>query len=257
MTSELDEWGVQFLEVLLEGKSIKTFNVSLFMETLKKMQSADFFNVVSLRWKAIQSYFSGNVQNCIKNLNDALNLAKSTDQATWVVNDILIDLRNQHLELASESNTYSQSEAQNTLDCNTEELYYPVLDRINELLQEKYIQGLFKKKTASPYTVELGNNLNQLGALLTSTYIIALYNGSLTHIILLYHKIRDFLFYLSNRYDDWEFKRNLLKFAIFNGNEKKLKALSMPIRKYCSDFQQMKHVPLWHSLQHIQFSING
>lgn len=225
MTSELDEWGVQFLEVLLEGKSIKVFNVSLFMETLQKMQSADFFNVVSLRWKAIQAYFVGNIQNCVKNLNDALDLAKNTDQATWIVNDILIDLRNQHWELASESNTYSQSEAQNTLDCNTEELYYPVLDRINDSLQERYIQGLFKKKTASPYTVELGNNLKQIGALLTSTYIIALYNGSLTHIILFYEKIRDFLFYLSNRYDDWEFKRNLLKFTIFNGNSKEAQGI--------------------------------
>ena len=225
MSSELDDWGVQFLEVLLEGRSIKAFNVSLFLETLQKMQSADFFNVVSLRWKAIQSYFSGNVQECIKNLNDTLDLAKSTDQAIWIVNDILIDLRNQHWELASQSNTYSQSEAQNTLDCNTEELYYPVLDRINESLQGKYIQGLFKKKTASPYTVELGNNLKQLGALLTSAYIIALYNGSLTHIILFYDKIRDFLFYLSNRYDDWEFKRNLLKFAIFNGNSKEAQGI--------------------------------
>ena len=224
-TSELDDWGVQFLSILLEGKSIKTFNASLFLDTLKNIQTTDFHDIVSLRWKAIQSYFSGDVQECIDNLNSALDLAKSTNQASWIINDILIDLRNQHWELASLTNTYSESEAQNSLDSNEEELYYPVLDRINESLQEKYIQGMYKKKTSSPYTVELGGNLNQLGELLTSAYIIALYNGSLTHIVLFYDKIKDFLFYLSNRYDDWEFKRNLLQYAIFDGNEKEVKGI--------------------------------
>jgi len=224
-TSDLDDWGVQFFSILLEGKSIKTFNVSLFLDTLKNIQTTDFHDIVSLRWKAIQSYFSGDIQECINNLNSALDLAKSTNQASWIINDILIDLRNQHWELASLTNTYSESEAQNSLDSNEEELYYPVLDRINESLQEKYIQGMYKKKTASPYTVELGGNLNQLGELLTSAYIIALYNGSLTHIVLFYDKIKDFLFYLSNRYDDWEFKRNLLKYAIFDGNAKEVKGI--------------------------------
>lgn len=221
-TSDLDDWGDQFLDVLLEGKSIKEFNVSLFLKTLKEMQSEDFFNVVSLRWLAIQSYFSGNVQECINNLQNAYDLAKSTNQAIWIVKDILIDLRNQHWELATLTNTYFESEAQNTLDCNAEELYYPVLDRINETLQEKYFEGFYNKRTASPYAIELGRNLNQLGALLTSAYIIALYNGSLTHIILLYDKVKNFLFYLSDRYDDWKFKRNLLKFTIFNGNAKEV-----------------------------------
>lgn len=221
-TSDLDDWGNQFLDVLFEGKSIKEFNVNLFLKTLKKMQSEVFFNVVSLRWVAIQSYFSGNVQECINYLKKALDLARNTKQATWIINDILIDLRNQHWELATLTNSYSKSEAQNTLDCNAEELYYPVLDRINETLQEKYIEGLYKKRTASPYTIEFGSNLNHLGALLTSAYIIALYNGSLTHIILLYDKFKNFLFYLSDRYDDWKFKKNLLKFTIFSGNSKEV-----------------------------------
>lgn len=224
-TSELDEWGVRFLGVLLEGNSIKTFNSSLFLDMLKNIQTPDFHDIVSLRWKAIQSYFSGDIQECISNLNSALDLAKNTNQSSWIINDILIDLRNQHWELSSLTNTFSKSKAQNELDNNTEELYYPVLDRINESLQEKYIQGLYKKKISSPYTVELGGNLNQLGELLTSAYVIALYNGSLTHIILFYKKVKDFLFYLTSRYDDWEFKRNLLKYTIFEGNAKEVKGI--------------------------------
>ena len=224
-TSELDDWGLQFLSILFEGKSIKSFNTYMFLDTLKSMQTTEYFNVVSIRWKAIQSYFNGNIKESIENLEDALDLAKKTNQDSWVINDILIDLRNQHWLLAESTNTYSESEAQKALNENTEELYYPVLDRINESLQEKYIQGLYRKKTASPYSVELGSNLDQFGELLASAYIIALYNGSLSHIILFYDKIKDFLFYLASRYDDWEFKKNLLKFAIFKSDSKDVKAI--------------------------------
>lgn len=46
-TSELDDWGVQFLPIMFEGKTIKEFNVSMFLECLKSMQDKEIFNVVS------------------------------------------------------------------------------------------------------------------------------------------------------------------------------------------------------------------
>lgn len=134
----------------------------------------------------------------------------------------MIDLRNQHWELCEQKNTYIESEAQKELDDSQDELYYPVIDRCNESLQEKYIQGLYKHKTESPYTVSLGGNLNEFGKLLASTFIVAIYNGSLTHILMLFDKAKEFLFYLSSRYDDWSFRRDLLKYAIRGGKEKEV-----------------------------------
>lgn len=221
-TSKLDEWGVQFLPILFEGKSIKEFNTNLFLDCLKEVQQQDYFAVVNLRWKAIQSYFSGNITKCIEYLREALTAAKTTNQPSWFRKDILIDLRNQHSESCTEKNIYSESEAQKELNASEDELYYPVLDRNNETLQEKYIQGFYKRKIESPYTVSFSNDLDQYGKLLASTFIVALYNGSLTHILLLYDKVKDFLFYLSSRYDDWKFKRNLLKYAIKPGKEKEV-----------------------------------
>lgn len=46
-----------------------------------------------------------------------------------------------------------------------------------------------------------------------------MYNGSLTHILLIYEKIRNFVFYLSCKHDNWNFKLNLYKLAIFAGKE--------------------------------------
>lgn len=221
-TSELDDWGVQFLPILFEGKSIKEFNVSLFLECLKSIQEKNIFDVVSIRWQAIQSYFNGKIEDSIKHLNNALKIAKENELPSWIVKDILIDLRNQHWELCEQNNTYIESEAQKELDDSQDELYYPVIDRCNESLQEKYIQGLYKLKTESPYTVSLGGNLNEYGKLLASTFIVAIYNGSLTHILMLFDKAKEFLFYLSSKYDDWSFRRDLLKYAVRSGKEKEV-----------------------------------
>lgn len=224
-TSEFDDWGIQFLPILFEGKSIKHFNTAMYLDALKAQQDNEHYQVVQIRWQAIQAYFAGDIEKCLEHLEAALNLAKETNQPTWVIKDILVDLRNQHWTRCTERNEYSDTSAQKELTESSEELYYPILDRIHESLHEKYIEGLYKKKTDSPYSVTIGNNLDQYGEMLASSLIVSMYNGSLTHILLIYEKIRDFVFYLSCKYDDWNFRLNLYKLAIFEGNEKEVKGI--------------------------------
>lgn len=225
-TGDIDDWCVQFLPILFEGKSIKQFNAAMFLESLKVVQSDEFFQIVQLRWNAIQAHFMGDVGKCVEYLDSALKHAKETNQPAWVVKDILIDRRNQHLVQCTISNQYSESEAQKELTESDEELYYPLLDRIHESLHEKYTEGFYKKKTESPYSVSIGGNLDSFSELLASSFVISMYNGSLTYILLFYQKIRDFAFYLSCKYSDWQFRRLLLQFAVFAGKEKEIKGLT-------------------------------
>ncbi|MBR3809173.1 MAG: hypothetical protein IKK46_02585 [Clostridia bacterium] len=224
-TSEIDEWGHQFLSVLLKGTSIKQFNTGMFLDCLAKSQAKGHFEIIKIRWQAIQSYFLGDIEKCIEYLESALKLAKETNCSPWIIKDILVDLRNQSLTLGIIKNSFWESEAQKELTESSEELYYPVLDRINESLNERYIEGFYKEKTTSPYTVSMGNNLEVYGDLIASLYIVSIYNGSLTHILLLHEKIKNFLFYLSNKYSDWSFKFGMLKIAVYEGKEKEVKAL--------------------------------
>lgn len=224
-TNEFDDWGIQFLPILFEGKSIKHFNTAMYLDALKAQQDDGHYQVVQLRWQAIQEYFAGNIEKCVEHLDTALSLAKETNQPTWVIKDILVDLRNQYWNRCIIRNEYSAIPAQKELTESSEELYYPILDRIHESLHEKYIEGLYKKKIGSPYSVTIGNNLNQYGEMLASSLIVSMYNGSLTHILLIYEKIRDFVFYLSCKYDDWNLRLNLYKLAIFAGNEKEIKGI--------------------------------
>lgn len=224
-TSEFDDWGIQFLPILFEGKSIKHFNTAMYLDALKAQQDNEHYQVVQIRWQAIQAYFAGDIEKCVEHLEAALNLAKETNQPTWVIKDILLDLRNQHWTRCTIRNEFSETPAQKELTESSEELYYPILDRIHESLHEKYIEGLYKKKTESPYSVTIGNNLDQYGEMLASSLIVSMYNGSLTHILLIYEKIRDFVFYLSCKYDDWNLRLNLYKLAIFAGKEKEIKGI--------------------------------
>ncbi len=224
-TNEFDDWGVQFLPILLEGKSIKHFNTAMYLDALKAQQDDGHYQVVQIRWQAIQEYFAGNIEKCVEHLDTALSLAKKTNQPTWVIKDILVDLRNQYWNRCIIRNEYSAIPAQKELTESSEELYYPILDRIHESLHEKYIEGLYKKKIGSPYSITIGNNLDQYGEMLASSLIVSMYNGSLTHILLIYEKIRDFVFYLSCKCDDWNLRLNLYKLAIFAGNEKEIKGI--------------------------------
>lgn len=218
-SSEIDEWGFQFLPILFEGRSIKQFNTAMLLDTLKSKQDGGFYSVVEIRWCAIQAFFMGDVDACIRKLEEALETAKKTDLPGWVIKDILIDLRNMEIERSNIINTYSEPGAQSELSNSEEEVYYPTLDRVNESLQEKYIDNLYKEKIKSPYSVTFGSSVIECCEMLASSYIIAVYNGSLTHIRRMYENVRRFLFFMSSKYDDWTLRRDLLMIAVFSGEE--------------------------------------
>lgn len=221
-TNELDDWGIQFLPILFEEKPIKQFNVSMFLQEIKQHQSEEYHKIVEARWEAVQSYYAGNINECVLKLQKALQLAKDLHQPDWVINDILVDLRNHELQQGHIQNIYKESDAQKQLSESNEELYYPILDRINESLQEKYITDLFKERTKSPFSVTIGNDLVQYGDMLASSFIVSLYNGSLTHLRRIHDRIKYFSFFLCDKYDDWIFRRNLLMIEIYNGEEKEV-----------------------------------
>ena len=224
-TGDIDEWGVQFLQILFEAKSIKQFNVSMFLESIKETQEDGYFQITQIRWQAIQAYFTGNIEKCVEHLESALALARETNQPTWVIKDILVDLRNQRITLCTLKHLPTNMDAQQELTDSDEELYYPLIDRVHESLHEKIVEGLYKDKTKSPYTVTMGNNYNQYGNLLASSFVIAMYNGSLTHILLIHEKVKNFVFYLSCKYTDWNLRKRLLQLSVFAGNEKEISNL--------------------------------
>lgn len=224
-TCDYDEWGYKFLPVLFEGKSIKDFNTSMFCESLVQ-QDKTFNHIVKIRWEAIYFYLEDNLQRCQEKLNEALSISKEKKQPIWIINDILIDLRNVQATINAKNNIiFSQSEAQKEIDSCSEGIHYPILDRISESLAEKCLDGMFQEKIKSPYTVTFGGDIEQCCGMLASTIIVSMYNGSLTQIFLIYDRIKSYVFYLCNKYDDWILKLNLFKLAVYSQREKDVQGI--------------------------------
>ena len=152
-------------------------------------------------------------------------MAKKTNQASWFIKDIQIDLRNLYMTENNIKSVYYVSKVQKELIESEEELYYPILDRIHESLHEEYIKVLYDKKVDSPYSVEIGSNIYRLGEMIASSFIVSMYNGSLTHILLIYKKMKNLAFYLCCKYDDWNVRYTLYKLVIFSSKEKEIKGI--------------------------------
>lgn len=254
-TSDADEWCLQFLMVLLGGKSIKEFNLGMYLDTLKDRHSEGYLEIVKMRWNAIQAYFNNDIQKCVSLLEKVLDSSKKTKQPLWVTKDILIDLRNISNLYDESINAFRQCAAQKELDDSEEEVYYPHMDRLNNSLHEIIIQGLIKDRTKSPYTVTLGSDLESCVALIVSDIIVAMYNGSLTHLIILSNKLKELFFYLNCMYGDWQFRRGLFMLTIYSGNQKEvtnihncypeiLNSLNANDAKKIMDF--CNNHPIWH-----------
>lgn len=162
---------------------------------------------------------------CQKVSLECKTLARELKQPSWVINDILIDLRNQQIVLDTINNRFSMPTAQQELSNSEEEIYYPLIDRVHESLYQKIAENAYKQKLTSPYSVTLGTDYTQYGNWIASSLIIAMHNGSLTHILLTYDKVRDFVFILSCKYNDWRLRRNLLQLAVFDGKRKEVEGL--------------------------------
>ena len=220
---------------------ILSFSADTFFEELQKLQDPEHLMIVKLRWNAILAFFKDDIDSCIIELEKAYEEAESKKVSTWILQDILIDIRNIRILKGNIANKYFL-EAQDKLDKFDEQFHYPMLDRINVTIREKYIKGLYTKKIDSPYTVYFGGDYTEYGQLFASAFLIAMYNGSLTHIRLFFDRLKEFMFYFTEKYSDWASRKNLIKYAIVSASEKEIEQIvnAYPeiLNSLCADVTQ-------------------
>ena len=226
-TCDLDMYSAEFLSVLFGQKTIKEFNPYFLFSVLEKLQSENLHKVVKERWNAIQHYWMNDLAKAIEFEDKALNLARELLLPNWLIQDILVDLRNLYIVEGQAKNEYVfKSTAQIELANEKSALFYPLLDRYENSLYEEIINQVEKASIKSPYTVTLGNSIDQFGDYISNIYIMAVFNGSLTHLLMTVDRIKDVAFYLCNQYSDWEFRILLLKTAIAKRNKDEVKGLT-------------------------------
>ena len=220
LTGDIDDWCLSFLKIMLTGNSIRDFNIGLFLDSINEHQSNSFSHTVNIRWKAVQTYYLDNIEASISYLKQALADAKEKMHPKWFINDILIDLRNLHNLHNSVTNSFSESSAQVELNNTQQIVHYPVIDRINNNVREKYIAGLLRQETESPYSITINNELTDCAEMIANNTILAMSNGSLTQLLQIYDRIKEFAFYLSHTQDIWIYKLCMFKLALYSGDKK-------------------------------------
>ena len=222
-TGKIDQLCTLFLPVLFEGANINNDNVTSLLTEIEKHQTEQHFYITKKRYEAIIEYYCGNQESCIEKLNEALHKAKQSNLPEWLINDILIDLRNQDTFLEESRNKiYPFSEYQKELDNCKTLLYYPLLDRLNSNYFEGIIDEAIKHKIEALGTVTFGHGLGTHIKSLAGIYVLAMYHGSLSHIQLLYRRIKSIAFYSATKYSNWSIRKLLLKVTIIDGRQKEI-----------------------------------
>lgn len=222
-TGNIDQLCATFLPVLFEGATINEDSLNSLLVEIEKHQTSQYFAVTKKRYEAIKEYYSDNQKTCIEKLNEALQIAKDNNLAEWLIKDILVDLRNQEAFLEESHNKYLlESKYQNELDNGKSLIYYPLLDRLDSDYYEGIILEAIKNKMLTPDTLTYGHSLGKLIKLIAGIYVLGMYNGSLTHIQLLYKRLKYITFYCSTQYSDWNIKKLLLKTTIIERKQNEI-----------------------------------
>lgn len=221
LTSKLDEMGAKFLKVLFESADFSKEDMNLFLEELEKHQDKNHFEVTKKRFEALFEYFKGNQEGCLSKLKEALILSENDSVPKWLKDDILIDLRNQSYSFNESSNNYD-NQYQKELMNGEYLIYYPQLDRSNSNFQEKIILDYIKEKTKSLNTEIYSNTPLEEIECLVGMYLVALCNGSLTQVEMVYKRLKYFCFYETSKQFNWNTALLLLQTTILSGNRDEL-----------------------------------
>lgn len=161
---------------------------------IKALHKGNIQKLVSLRYEAVESYFSGDISGCIKRLNACIDFCASCRNIPkWMYNDVALDLRNIQLEDDSEKDIFNyNSSGQEILDQDKEPLYYPVIDRIVSDFNESIVKHQMHNATQSPYRVNLGG-VDFIIEKACNAFIVAYYYGSITHMLMLRKRLFEYL----------------------------------------------------------------
>jgi len=219
---DIDYHCSKFLQIMFEGVSYDTFEVSEYLKVLKTILPDHYFKIVKLRWKSIGEYYSNNLSESIETLKLAYKESVSNKLEEWFIQDILIDLRNQiNLYYESRNEYTDQNYGQLKLNKMGSRVFYPIIDRYEksllELLEKDRQNIDIEEYSSKTYLVDRSLYTN----LIADTFIEAMIFGSMTHLTHLYSNIQNLSYEWFVRNDEWSmFKLNFKNVIMTLDNKK-------------------------------------
>lgn len=218
-SSEMDNLCLVVLEVILGEKRFDEINLSKLLEKLSELQSPELYKVVKERWKAISNLYNGNIDNALSILESLYtNFSDDRNIPKWLINNILIDCRNINIIKDQMSNVIYDSSSQKKIDQQDSPIFFPLIDRFSNNLNDEILKRNFNSSTDSPYTYSIYNE-EFFFSYIPDYLFVAIYYGSYTNLVLTLEQIRKVLFDIVQNDNNLLYKIQLMRISILLGNE--------------------------------------
>ena len=224
----LDTAVTQLAKAMYLDLNVEEYDASDLVKVANSLLPKEYAEIVETRWVGICRYLNGQIEWAQNKLDEALDLAKSRELASWFVNDILIDLRN--ISSNTKSFDWMDGKYQKQLTNANEDVVYPLLDRAVSEAYEVVEKDRVKEGLQGFSTFTIGDNAMRFFDSICKSFAVAACFGSLTHLSLTLSRLRYVVYYLCQKYQDANLNASLLKLSIVCGKrgeaERTLQALN-------------------------------
>lgn len=224
--SDLHHFGVFAIDWLVLGESLESQEMIVQFINQVKTKGDIATDYLPERWQAIRYGLQGKYENAAAILQEAKASAESKKAPSWIINDMLIDIRNfEYSQGASQREFFPRSEAQQKIEQLESILNMPVLDRYSKEIFENIYKEEFRVETASPTSVLIGSGLDQAITLLLNYFFSAILYGSYTHMCVSRTMLAQILYMYAKIYDNPGMMIRSIKLYLIAGEEKKVKEI--------------------------------
>lgn len=234
--SEIDQSVIGLLERLFENKPLPFYWNNTMVEAIKTVNptalSDEFILVLEQRLKAVMLFFSDKYIEASECLKELLKKAKFDRLPSWILQDILIDLRNLLvIEDEFRNRFHPDNIYQTKLNDSATPFYYPGIDHSLKTVYEWVRSEQNKHNTSSSSEENMyGLGIYQYADALTEAEIFAACNGSITQM----RQLPNYLNILSEmflqHYGNRIYLRDVIQNQLLMG--KSYKTISRWIKKY-------------------------
>lgn len=228
-TKKLDYYSTKFLGTMFEEVSIDDFNMNLFLNSLSEVLPDTYYRIVKKRWIANQKYYLHEYDDSLEILKEAYKMALESEEivSEWLIQDILIDLRNRENKILETRNQYTRNNfGQNEIDKREVRYYYPIIDK-NEKDLLNWIEEQRQKNEIRSYSSWSSyGNLSYVTNYIADFYFQAMMFGSYTQLARVYILVQKFSYQMSRATGYWPSILMMLKTSIINLDSKSVKQIS-------------------------------
>ena len=183
---DLDFYCSRFLGVVLGKRRWNDPDYIQIQNCLGQLHPHAINEIIRIRWECIRNFFYGDLRAAHQSSKKAYELAiQRPETPDWLINDILIDMRNLEIRVDALSNVIRlKTDSQKLLDERNSKVYYPVVDRNESHLYERNFNLLYERDTESIFTVHMGSSIEANCEIIAESFVLKCFYGSWTQITL-------------------------------------------------------------------------